>query len=439
MTPLAPRPKRSRLLMLLPVSLLALACLGFVPSLAAADPAAPNEVASELLRGRLLAPAARRAWEASGTDPLAALNLLREARLPAGPGGAQQFTLRDGHERETTVLLRVPAAPRADGRYGVLVMLHGLGGDASQLLPFAERIAPPGTIVVAPNAQRLPPELENVDVPKMGRLSVFPHWWRYHSEGFVIAALEEVQRRYPVDADRVILSGYSMGGYGTWNLGLRFSGRFAAVAPFAGGIARSEMLWARHEPSRALLRNARGLPLFFVHGNNDQTVPVRFSRSISSELEALEVPHVFREVERGGHILMPFLNGNALTDELSGWLAQQARSPWPRVIERAVIALDHGRDRWLRVDALSAERGLIRADVQGQVISLRGEGVSAATLFLDPSLIDPTRSLRVEWNGILVHEGPIGASWEALEASLAAGDPATAAAYQLQVKLPELF
>lgn len=422
---------------LLAPSLLALLCLS--APLASADPAAPSEIASELLRGQLQPSAARAAWEASGTDPRAALGYLRDARLPAGPSGALEFKLRDAHERETTVLLRVPPAPREDGRYGVLVILHGLGGNASQLLPFAERIAPPGTIVVAPNAQRLSPELENVDVPKLGRLSVFPHWWRYHSEGFVISALEEVQRRYPVDADRVVLSGYSMGGYGTWNLGLRFSGRFAAVTPFAGGIARSEMLWKRHEPSRALLANARGLPLFFVHGNRDQTVPVRFSRELSSELEALKIPHVFREVEQGPHILMPFLEGNELTAELTGWLAKQRRSAWPSLIERAVLDLDHGRDRWLRVDALSAARGRLRAEVKGQTVELSGEGVSACTLFLDPRLVDLSQPLRVEWQGAVVYEGLVSPTWTALEASLVAGDPDTAAAYQLELKLPQVF
>jgi predicted peptidase len=69
--------------------------------------------------------------------------------------------------------------------------------------------------------------MENEDVPGVGLSSRLPHWWSYKESSFVLKSLEYVKRNYPVDTNRVVLLGYSMGGYGTWNIGLRYTDRFA--------------------------------------------------------------------------------------------------------------------------------------------------------------------------------------------------------------------
>ncbi|MBL4844000.1 MAG: alpha/beta fold hydrolase [Planctomycetes bacterium] len=419
-------------------SLVPLLALILAAAPALADPTAGQAVAQRLLKGRVSVKQAQKSWEAAGVGPTDALALLREGRIASGTLGDVELELTDTHERKTRILVHVPKEPRADGRYGVLLMLHGLGGHAGHFYAFAKKIAPAGTIVIAPDAKKLPPELENVDIPKMGSLSLFPHWWRYHSEGFALAALAEVGRRYPLDHDRVVLSGYSMGGYGAWNLGLRFSGRFAAVTPFSAGIARSEALLGRHENSRALLANAENLPLFFVHGNRDQTVPVRYSRGISAELKALGIKHEFREVEGGPHILRSFLRGDKLTDDLTTWLAEQERTAWPRALSRTALQSDHGRDRWLQIDTLNAPVASLRATVKGQRIQLQAEGVARCTLFLDPQLVDVTAPIRVECDGVVLHEGLVAPSWKALSDSFR-GDAKTAAAVALKLELPRVF
>jgi predicted peptidase len=45
--------------------------------------------------------------------------------------------------------------------------------------------------------------------------------------------LDEVMTKYRVDADRVYVTGLSMGGTGTWNLAAETPERFAAIAPIA--------------------------------------------------------------------------------------------------------------------------------------------------------------------------------------------------------------
>ena len=51
------------------------------------------------------------------------------------------------------------------------------------------------------------------------------------AEEDVLRAMDDVKRAYNVDEDRVYLTGLSMGGGGTWHLGLRYPDRFAAIAP----------------------------------------------------------------------------------------------------------------------------------------------------------------------------------------------------------------
>lgn len=50
--------------------------------------------------------------------------------------------------------------------------------------------------------------------------------------------LQDLKATLLVDADRVYLSGSSMGGYGTWAWAGHYPQHFAAVAPIAGGLGR---------------------------------------------------------------------------------------------------------------------------------------------------------------------------------------------------------
>src|SRR5438067_11719457 len=57
-------------------------------------------------------------------------------------------------------------------------------------------------------------------------------WWRAFE---LLSLLDEIQKDYRVDPDRVYLTGLSMGGFGTWELASQAPQRFAAIAPICGG------------------------------------------------------------------------------------------------------------------------------------------------------------------------------------------------------------
>jgi predicted esterase len=430
------------------LSLVALFAFG-LPALAD-TPLAPVDVARALADGRLEPGAAARAWADAGLTPDEARDLLVRAG-PTGEGapGERKLDLIDRHGTKTDAIVVVPDAPRADGRYGMLIVLHGLRGNARQLLGFAQQVAPPGYIIVAPTAQFIPPDREAEDGALIGQAfglagaatggdekddaerrrrarelmesahrAALPHWWGYETDGFPLLAEDEVRRRWPIDPDRVVLMGYSMGGFGTWNVGLRHPDRFAAIAPLAGGISRKEFVEQRDDQARRLLGNARMVPTFFVHGSRDPVVPFRFSRTIAQELTTLGAEHRFTEVEGGGHVLMPFLSGNELTTQFATWLAARVRDPHPRKVEHHALDDAHGASWWVRVEALSAPTARVEAEVvEGNRIVVKTEGVSRLTLTLDPTLLDPTKPVRVELDGRVAHDGLVAPSLEAVAAS----------------------
>ncbi|MGF1465309.1 MAG: alpha/beta hydrolase-fold protein [Sandaracinaceae bacterium] len=106
-----------------------------------------------------------------------------------------------------------------------------------------------------------------------------------------LEVLEEAQRVFATAPDRVYLTGHSMGGHGTWQLGTLFPGRFSVVGPSAGwssfytytGRPRPEGPFARSRASsdtNAYVENLRRRSVYIIHGAEDRTVPPREARDM---------------------------------------------------------------------------------------------------------------------------------------------------------------
>lgn len=166
----------------------------------------------------------------------------------------EPLTYREG---KTTLryLLALPAGYDRDNpghRWPLVLFLHGSaerGRNLDKLLAYG----PPRQIsegrafpflLVAPQC---PPHVR-WNVPVLGGL------------------LDEIERTYAVDPERVVVTGVSMGGQGTWELGSATPGRFAALAPVCG--------WG--DPSRACA--LRSVPVWAFHGAKDDTVPLAASQ-----------------------------------------------------------------------------------------------------------------------------------------------------------------
>ena len=246
----------------------------------------------------------------------------------------------------------------------------------------------------------------------------FGAWWTKEAEALVLAVMEAVMRDYRVDPDRVLLAGMSNGAIGTYLIGLNHADRFAALVAMAGALP---------DPLLALLDNARGTPLYLIHGVKDQVIPSKYSRTVESYLQERGYQVVYREHDQ----VHPFAGGHFFPYEeipaLMEWLEDQKRVPLPHTIT-IVRDRDHtGRTYWIRIDEIDPKVGSfwasetdpaetrrlgegiyarIEARIQaGNLIDIQTRNVLRFTVILNDSLVDFNRPVRVMTNGELSFEG----------------------------------
>ncbi|MGH9336295.1 MAG: PQQ-binding-like beta-propeller repeat protein, partial [Vicinamibacteria bacterium] len=132
------------------------------------------------------------------------------------------------------------------------------------------------------------PALRDLDAVIVAPDCPSPSWTTKQSEDAVLALVDLVAASYRTDPDRVVVTGYSMGGMGTWHLVSRYPGRFSAAIPMAGA------------PGDADLEAVARTPLYAIHSRIDEVVPLTPTREAvgrlkkagaRAELVLVDVPH----------------------------------------------------------------------------------------------------------------------------------------------------
>jgi predicted esterase len=129
------------------------------------------------------------------------------------------------------------------------------------------------------------------------------------------ALLDHLLTTYPIDEDRVTLTGFSMGGFGTWAWAAASPHRFAAIAPTAGG----------GDPRQA--PRLIHLPAWVVHGDEDSGVPPYLSERAVSALQAAGGQVRYTKVSGAGHSFGKQFDGQQVT----AWLLVQRRTSADRM------------------------------------------------------------------------------------------------------------
>jgi predicted esterase len=173
----------------------------------------------------------------------------------------------------------------------------------------------------------------------------------YLDAGFVdvMEAWEDVRAHHAIDEERTSITGYSMGGYMTYRLGLLMPDRFARAASYVGPPAYS--IWPYPAPPQAadpawlipgntnqIVANAHNLPFEVVHGNLDELVPVEgVQRQADTFVEAGNAVRFYRH--SGDDHLSFILNDEwARTRDFLG-SATRERDP-VRVVYKRMPAMD---------------------------------------------------------------------------------------------------
>lgn len=139
----------------------------------------------------------------------------------------------------------------------------------------------------------------------------------------VLALLDEVAARYRSDPRRIYLTGLSLGGYGTWSVGLKYPERFAAIVPICGGGQPVDARRSAREKKSAFL----GLGVWAFHGAKDPAVPLAESEWMIAALKQAGATDVkFTVYPEAGHDSWTESYANP---ELYSWLLQHERGSPP--------------------------------------------------------------------------------------------------------------
>ncbi|HSD83998.1 MAG TPA: prolyl oligopeptidase family serine peptidase [Anaerolineae bacterium] len=140
-------------------------------------------------------------------------------------------------------------------------------------------------------------------------------WWNDKGE-MLDALIDWIKEQYTIDSRRIYLTGFSLGGFGTWALGLRSPDRFAALVPVAGG-------W--EFDSEAVPSNICNLAtkrIWVFHGAQDEAVKPEQSEVLVKALRACGSDVRYTVIPQATHAasgLLPYRES-----ELYDWLLQQA-------------------------------------------------------------------------------------------------------------------
>jgi len=222
---------------------------------------------------------------------------------------AQRGTLRrafrskvDGTLQPYTVHLPARIEPRR--KYPLIVFLHGSGEDDRRALDIAR--FPKDAILLAPFGR--------------GTSNAFA---ADHAQEDVREAVEDVTAIYPVDAARVVVSGFSMGGYGAYRTFDAGRGRYRAVAIFSGHPSLGRQWIGKAAPDYLdpkALSAFRGAAVFIFHGGKDRNCPIELTREMVAKLRAAGAKVTFEYDPDKGHEAPSPKSVAAFQDWLAGVL-----------------------------------------------------------------------------------------------------------------------
>ena len=204
-----------------------------------------------------------------GPNPEPGKQVLLKANLPArAQRQGRQFFGADELDQSRTETLNVWAfqpsddSAKTEAGYPLMLFLHGAGesGDNPNVL---KKYGPPKLC-------------DNPEIAKTWKFfTISPQ--AKQASGWsakqMLALIDNVCERFPIDRSRIYVTGPSMGGIGTWSLAAAASDKLAAVAPLCG-------LYRADEASKITV------PVWAFHGEADPVIKMEQGKAIVDAVKA---------------------------------------------------------------------------------------------------------------------------------------------------------
>ncbi len=258
--------------------------------------------------------------------------------LPAGPQVLAFHSPVD--ETDQPYALYLPKNFNARKRYPLVVSLHGaFSNHRLNLRRVLGSSNAPGETDA--EASRAFPPLPDVDFIVASTNARGTMGYRGLAESDVWAMVADVKRRFPIDEDRVYLTGLSMGGGGTLELGLLRPDMWAAIAP----LCPVPPYFGESHAANVL-----NVPIFFHHGADDPVVPVAVSRNWSKLMKAQGVSVEMKEYPGVKHDVWVPAYANA---SIFQWFAKHKRDRFPDRVRYASLSLRYPGAYWVKFEAIA--------------------------------------------------------------------------------------
>lgn len=196
-------------------------------------------------------------------------------------------------------LLHTAHVPAGDGPFPTLLLLHGWGASAHDLLGLAPLIHGGQALVLCPEGP--------VSFAIGGGMRGYgwfplvpgtpPDPAAFLSGADTLRAfLDEALERYPIDRERLVVAGFSQGGAMAYDLVLR------GPVLFKGLVALSSWLPAMLAEQAERKPEHEGLPVLIVHGTRDAMLDVERARESREAIRPFGVALTYREFDMGHEV-----------------------------------------------------------------------------------------------------------------------------------------
>ncbi len=349
---------------------------------------------------------------------------LREGKTPwlekSGPVALGYMSRIDGSVQPYGLVIPNIYAAGTPNRFRLDLWFHGRGEQLSELAFVNDRSRNKGEFAPA-NAFVLHP---------YGR---YCNGSRFAGETDAWEALEDVQRLFPIDENRLVVRGFSLGGASCWQFAVHHASKWAAAAPGAGFSETADFLkvfqneqlapapweqklWALHDATANAL-NVSMVPLVAYSGEIDKQKQAADVMATALAAEGMELTHIIGPKTAHSYEKTAKAELNRRIDAL----ADLGREVFPRTVRFTTPSLRYNRMSWVTVDALGAHWEPARVDAtcaaDGDNIVVSTKNVTAITFDIPPGLapFDVRHGIMVEIDGNRIKMGPpqTDRSWKA--------------------------
>lgn len=228
--------------------------------------------------------------------------------------------------------------------------------------------------------------------------------FKFAGEVDMLEALEDVQKRYRIDEDRISVRGFSMGGAACWQFATHYADRWFAANPGAGfsetpqflkvfqkeqlkPMPWEQTLWNLYDCDKWAI-NLTHCPTIAYSGENDSQKQAADVMEVALAKHGVRLRHVIGQGM--GHQYDP--PSRTIVEESIDDLAKRGRVLMPTRLDFETHSLRYNRMKWLTIDRLGSHwsRAVVRAAIQTDhnernaqlLISLSTNNVTALTIDL---------------------------------------------------------